>query len=526
MKTHSITTTILALFLCASASLSRRRRALRIGFAILACSLCSLEAVREAHSAELDSYGGFTDIKGEKTGFFHSEKIDGRWWLVTPEGNAFWGMSIAHPITGFSKSAVTFAYKGDQEAWLKGSIERVRDLGYNCFWTGPYCPERLQSKYVDRALAEKVFRDAKIPYVFPLPILKHDVEMAPGEKRPDVFDDSFAETVNKLIGEYVPSLKDDPWIMGYYYGFAPWDRDYIWLNDLIERKNSPGRTRLLSILEQRYEGDIGELNRIYGTDFESFDALKKSGDLVYPTWMRSYKIGHTTMPTKPGSKQLFEDGQALLGEIVEHTYRLAHDAVRRHDQNHLIFGCYVKEASFTAEHWKRIAPYIDVITPQHVSKAFPIGQVVEALNMPALISDQPFGNVYPLPLITAAKAPGGVPDHVDRLVLYDLLARRISQDPHYIGVDFCAVLFEQSHEDKAYEIGQPGFFNIYGEPNELLCRMVVNFNQEMVGNLREPLTPAATEALDNKFHETLDRYRSVMKGRKAFLLKNPAVRYP
>ena len=42
-----------------------------------------------ARAEELDSYGGFTDIRGEKTGFFHTEKIDDRWWLVMPEGNAF-----------------------------------------------------------------------------------------------------------------------------------------------------------------------------------------------------------------------------------------------------------------------------------------------------------------------------------------------------------------------------------------------------------------------------------------------------
>jgi hypothetical protein len=32
-----------------------------------------------SHGAELDAYGGFTDIKGKQTGFFHTQKIDGRW---------------------------------------------------------------------------------------------------------------------------------------------------------------------------------------------------------------------------------------------------------------------------------------------------------------------------------------------------------------------------------------------------------------------------------------------------------------
>lgn len=479
-----------------------------------------------AEERELDTYGGFTDIEGEKTGFFHTQKIGDRWWLVTPEGHAFWGKGIAHPITDYSKSAVTFTYLGDQEAWLAGSIERMRSLGYNCVWTGPYCPERIQSGYVDKALAEKVFREAKIPYAFPLPILKHRVEMAEDEKRPDVFDESFTEFVNELVEKHVPQLSDDPWVMGYYYGFAPWTHDSPWLNDTIERKGSPGRERLLGILEKRYGGDIEKLNTVYGTSFDSFQQLKRAGTLTYPAWTKNYKSGNMALPSKLGSKELFEDSQALLGEIMEHTYRLAHEAIRKHDPNHLILGSYVKEASITAENWKRIAPYLDVITPQHVSKVFPIAPLATELNKPVLISDQPFGNVYPLPLLTATSAPGPVPDHVDRLVLYDILANRISKDAHYIGVDFCAVLFDQSHEDKAYEVGQPGFYTTYGEAKEPLCRMVRQFNQQMEDNLSQPLNPAEVEALDRKFHETLDRYRAVVKDRRAFLMKNPMVPNP
>ena len=47
-------------------------------------------------------------------------------------------------------------------------------------------------------------------------------------------------------------------------------------------------------------------------------------------------------------------------------------------------------------------------------------------------------------------------------------------------------------------------------------------HKQMIENLRKPLNPAEVEALDQKFHETLARYRSVMKDRKTFLLKNPA----
>ena len=61
---------------------------------------------------ELDTFGGFTDIKGKKTGFFHTEKTDDRWWLITPEGHGFWGIGMAHPITGFTQSADGLARDG------------------------------------------------------------------------------------------------------------------------------------------------------------------------------------------------------------------------------------------------------------------------------------------------------------------------------------------------------------------------------------------------------------------------------
>lgn len=57
--------------------------------------LISIVIGLSASAQELDTYGGFTDIKGEKTGFFHTQKIDKRWWLVTPEGHGFFGIGLS-----------------------------------------------------------------------------------------------------------------------------------------------------------------------------------------------------------------------------------------------------------------------------------------------------------------------------------------------------------------------------------------------------------------------------------------------
>jgi hypothetical protein len=61
----------------------------------------SLEALRKDWDRErpaaargdfaYTSYGGFinSSIKGAATGFFRTEKIDGRWWFVDPDGHLF-----------------------------------------------------------------------------------------------------------------------------------------------------------------------------------------------------------------------------------------------------------------------------------------------------------------------------------------------------------------------------------------------------------------------------------------------------
>ncbi len=185
----------------------------------------------------------------------------------------------------------------------------------------------------------------------------------------------------------------------------------------------------------------------------------------------------------------------------------------------MVFGSYVKHTTYTKGIWKRIAPYIDALGPQDLSDVNPIKPSVEATGVPAMLSDQEFGNVYPLALQGKTGAPGAVPNHVDRRVLYDLLAGRIARDPDFIGVSYCAVLYDQSHWRRAYDRGQPGFFNIDGEPNQSLVETVRNANQRMLDSVREPLDNTAIGELHDSYYETKAAYRRIMEQRFALLKK-------
>ncbi len=217
---------------------------------------------------------------------------------------------------------------------------------------------------------------------------------------------------------------------------------------------------------------------------------------------------------------MLADFEEVFEELAVQVYKVAFDEIRRHDTNHMILGGYVKDMTYPTRTWVRLAPYVDVLAPQDLSAANPVGAHVKATGKPALLSDQEFGNVYPLSIQGTPFTPGSVPEHVDRRVLYDLEAARIARDPGMIGVSFCACLFDQSHWISTYDRGQPGFFAIDGEPGEPdLLEVVTRVNAEMMESVRSPLDEGTIDKIDRTFHETREAYRTIMRMRMKLLQK-------
>ena len=149
----------------------------------------------------------------------------------------------------------------------------------------------------------------------------------------------------------------------------------------------------------------------------------------------------------------------------------------------------------------------------------PIGLRGKATGVPAVLSDQEFGNVYPLALQGSAGTPGSVPDHVDSRVLYDLVASRIALDPVFVGVSFCAVPYDRSHWLRAYDRGQPGFFDIDGEPYRDLVETVRRANRRILTSVREPLGGSTIAEMHRTYNETKAAYRRIMRERFQLLSK-------
>ena len=74
------------------------------------------DLARHPGPAAWDTYGGWkAGPQLAASGRFRTEKHDGRWWLVDPEGRLFWSHGIDCVDTNWSTTPIT-----DREQWFAG----------------------------------------------------------------------------------------------------------------------------------------------------------------------------------------------------------------------------------------------------------------------------------------------------------------------------------------------------------------------------------------------------------------------
>ncbi len=112
---------------------------------VLLISLPEGQPASGAGIAERDTYGGWPGLKFEKTGFFHLAKDSaGRWWMVSPEGNAYLAAQMDHMEVRILQGDYNRAFwaqkfgipsNAPNADWLPGYHAKVRQdmkaIGFN-----------------------------------------------------------------------------------------------------------------------------------------------------------------------------------------------------------------------------------------------------------------------------------------------------------------------------------------------------------------------------------------------------------
>jgi hypothetical protein len=281
-----------------------------------------LQKAREAERADLaahagpagwNQYGGWAaGPKQAATGRFRVEKIQGKWWMVDPDGCLYWSHG---PVRVTSSSAVTpldgrDAYFTDlpkpgspfakfytthdellRPYYVARNIQRTYDFSsanalrkYGVEWPKIYAElahQRLRSwgmNTIANSSDVKICRMQKTPYTDRFELKSPDIEGAHlgWWKFKDPFHAEFRANFRRQLAARKAEL-DDPWCFGFFV-----DNEISWGNEtalaewtLLSPAAQPAKLEFLRQLKGKY-GSIAKLNAAWKSSYADWDALLRS----------------------------------------------------------------------------------------------------------------------------------------------------------------------------------------------------------------------------------------------------------
>jgi hypothetical protein len=328
-------------------------------------SLAELQQRRDAEAKELtanpgpkdwDKYGGCANgPQLQATGFFRTEKVNGKWWLVDPDGHLFFshGIDCVRMIdtTPIAERAAWFEdFPGDQpefKEFLSGGYAlkgHYAGRSPQCFtfaaanmkrkygadWKQVYADtahQRLRSwglNTIANWSDSGVFLMRRTPYTDNLGSRgARTIEGSEGYwgKFPDVFDPRFANGIRRSMEGKKGGSANDPWCIGYFS-----DNEMSWGDEVslsIGALKSPpdqaAKKEFIADLQAKYN-DLARLNAAWGTAHASWDALLESREA-------------------PDRKKAGEDLTTFYTKAAETYFRTVRDAIKAVAPNQLYLGC-------------------------------------------------------------------------------------------------------------------------------------------------------------------------------------------
>jgi len=281
-----------------------------------------------------DRFGGWPDLTGEKTGFFHTQKIDGRWWLVTPDGNAFFSKGVDN-ISYRPESASAPAAPSDPDAWAATAASQLR--GWNFNTAGAWSANEISRQ----GIVYTVILDIASS-------VQKDLWLKGGVV--DYFSPEFRDAADRVAALKCASHSKDPWLLGYFT-----DNELRWGKDWRSKD-----TLLEDYLKMPHEAP----------GFIKASAFVKA-------------LNHDVTQ---------EDNAKFDGLVAAEYARVTSQAIRRHDPNHLVLGCrfavYPGDAVVGA-----VGQYFDVISFHSYNAVPPVAQfrqITLVTGKPAMLTEFSF----------------------------------------------------------------------------------------------------------------------------------------
>lgn len=318
---------------------------------------------------------GFESVTA--TGFFQVQKINDVWWFVDPEGYPFISKGINHVSYWDAHYGDKGAYAKNNDkkyesyqAWEVNTKQRIKEWNFNTItsWSDP-------ELYYGNDFAYTILID----FAGQLGVGFHDGTVV------DVFCPEFEEIVDQTAFRICTSLKDDPYLLGYFT-----DNELIWGPDWRTNKSllqlyfelpdsSSGKKYLLEFLREK-SLSIDEFNNIWGTSINDWNDIN------------SLSSNHLSATNSIKANDLTINFAALVSSQYS---EITTQAIKHYDPNHLVLGC--RYAFYPGDYVvAATSEYFDVISLASYSLFPPLDEldkIYDEIDKPFIIEEFSF-NAY------------------------------------------------------------------------------------------------------------------------------------
>ena len=397
----------------------------------------------------ISKYGGWKAKNFGATGYFRLENDGRRWWMVDPEGCAFFskGLDCVRVdgdcnLTGIKKLC-EFLPPYDNEAWTDADrrflsfhkMNLIRVFGSE--WREKFaalCKSRMK-KWVfntvacwsDLGLADAI--GMPFTYIFGGSML---TERRLFRDFPDVFSPEYSTVCEEWAKQIIPYANNDR-LIGYFLGNEP---QWAFVNDLnlAALLLESGRELvsfgvMINWLREKYQ-HIDELNATWETEFSNFGEI-------------------SAVKTEKAVADQWEFTRVMIREYM----RVPSEAIRRYDPNHLNLG--IRYAWLSSEALTAGAEFVDVFSFNcyKMDPTDSLDEFFRRVGKPMIIGEFHFGA---LDVGLDATGLRGVTSQRERGVAYRHYMQKAAAHPDCLGAHYFT-LNDQAYlgrfDGENYQIG-------------------------------------------------------------------------
>ena len=391
----------------------------------------------------VNTYGGRTDRPREKaTGFFYTKKIDGRWWLIDPEGCRFYHVAI-NTVREPKEVKANFGSSGQ---WADAVTKQLREAGFNGLGNGS--STNLQH------VAQPLVWVLRHNFIFAFAREKNLVEAASGTQ-------GFTNRCMPVFHPDFPAFCEA-------YGKA-----------LAATANDP--TLLGIMTENELQCPVNLLDRYLSCDPSNPD-LKPGRDAA-AAWLTARKgsLDLTSVTRR--------DRYEFIAYAFGRYYGIVTPIVRKYDPNHLYLGSRINYSAGQFDNpwfWKMLAPHHDVVSVNYYGRWGPqadeFSDWAAWADRPILITEWYAKAMDVVPRLANTHGAGWlVRTQEDRARYYQHFALGALETPGIVGWHFFKYLDDPPESKALDNLGgaNKGMFDATGKPHQPVLDRARAVNREV-----------------------------------------------